>query len=359
MKILFYINSLDYGGTERTVSYLSDYFAKKGNEVYIIINTKTINYKINDSVKVFSLKTYSSNNLVKNIINIFKRIRRLRKKIKRIKPDIIITMTGISTIMVNHVYKKAKIIMSERGNPFARTGIRKVALKYAIRHVDGMIFQTKGASKYYSLKESVPTIIIQNAVGNKDIYTLENNFNFNCNILAVGRLAVEKDYPTMLKAFKLVNREFPKYKLKIYGKGPEKNKLIALTKELGLEENVEFKGVSDKAFVENINSRVYLLTSTKEGMPNSLLEAMGLGIPSIATNCEFGPAELIRSGYNGFLVPVKDYKLLAEKIINIIKDEKMAIKFSINSRKILETNSIVNISQKYLDFIEEVFNEKA
>ena len=54
----------------------------------------------------------------------------------------------------------------------------------------------------------------------------------------------------------------------------------------------------------------------------------------------------------------KDYKLLM-KIINIIKDEKMAIKFSINSRKILETNSIVNISQKYLDFIEEVFNEKA
>ena len=43
MKILFYINSLDYGGTERTVSYLSDYFAK--NEVYIIINTQTINYK--------------------------------------------------------------------------------------------------------------------------------------------------------------------------------------------------------------------------------------------------------------------------------------------------------------------------
>ena len=109
--------------------------------------------------------------------------------------------------------------------------------------------------------------------------------------------------------------------------------------------------IEKEAIIKNINSTCYVLSSISEGMPNSLMEAMASGIPSISTNCNYGPSELIINGKNGLLVDVGDFKGLAKAIKSIISNEELAMRLSIESQKLKNTNSIEKISSEYSDFI--------
>src|SRR5690606_258875 len=112
------------------------------------------------------------------------------------------------------------------------------------------------------------------------------------------------------------------------------------------------KGTNKNVFIENINSTCYVLSSKSEGMPNSLMEAMASGIPSISTNCNFGPSDII-NGNNGLLVPVGNSEELYKGIVKIISDEKFRKKISKEGSKMKETNSIESIARIYLDFMLE------
>ena len=132
-------------------------------------------------------------------------------------------------------------------------------------------------------------------------------------ILAVGRLCEQKDYPTLLRAFAKAHARTGA-KLLILGEGPDRAALEKLVVELGLSETVEMPGFAANPYAYMARAAVYVLSSRWEGLPTVLIEALACGTPVVSTDCPSGPAEILRDGDYGKLVPVGDVDALASAL---------------------------------------------
>lgn len=110
------------------------------------------------------------------------------------------------------------------------------------------------------------------------------------SILIAGRLAPQKNIQLAIKAFYKFSKIHNDYVLKIFGQGPQKNELESLIRKLGITSKVRLEGFSDRIYEEMNKAGMYLSTSNYEGISNSMLEALGLGMPVIVTDCPVGGA---------------------------------------------------------------------
>ena len=114
-------------------------------------------------------------------------------------------------------------------------------------------------------------------------------------------------------------------------------------------------GSSNDLEKEIPKGEIYAYSSDYEGMPNSLLEAMAMGMPVVSTDCPCGgPKAVIRDGENGFLIPVGDEDALADRMIRLIEDKELQKRFSENARKIEDVGSIEAIYKQWKEYLEEV-----
>jgi glycosyltransferase involved in cell wall biosynthesis len=136
-------------------------------------------------------------------------------------------------------------------------------------------------------------------------------------LLAAGRLAPAKDFPTLLRAFALVRANRPAH-LVILGEGGKRASLEALAVELGVASSVELHGFVDNPFAWMARARLFVLSSAWEGSPGVLVEALACGCPVVSTDCPSGPAEILVGGVHGTLVPVGDHAALADAILTAL-----------------------------------------
>jgi glycosyltransferase involved in cell wall biosynthesis len=136
-------------------------------------------------------------------------------------------------------------------------------------------------------------------------------------MLAVGRLARQKDYPTMLRAYAAAQRTGLPLPLVIVGDGPEGQALRLLAEELSIAEHVRFLGHRDNPFPYMKHAEFLLLSSRWEGFGLVLIEAMSLGVPCVSTDCPSGPAEILDRGRYGLLVPPGDPEKLAAAMLRM------------------------------------------
>lgn len=132
-------------------------------------------------------------------------------------------------------------------------------------------------------------------------------------IIGVGRLARQKDFPTLLRAFAQV-RDQHRCRLMILGEGKERAALSALARSLGIGADVTLPGFVANPYAYVARATLFVLSSAWEGSPNVLIEALALGIPVVATDCHSGPREILEDGRFGPLVPVGDAGALARAI---------------------------------------------
>lgn len=132
-------------------------------------------------------------------------------------------------------------------------------------------------------------------------------------VVAVGRLAREKDFETLIRSFALV-RALRRARLVILGEGAERPRLERLIKELGLTEDVRLPGFERNPFSWMKAADVFVLSSRREGFCNVLLEAMACGARIVATNCPCGTSEILDNGKWGRLTPVGNVRAMAEAI---------------------------------------------
>lgn len=177
-------------------------------------------------------------------------------------------------------------------------------------------------------------------------------------ILAVGRLAKTKDYPSLLRAFKMVLAEKPA-RLVILGEGSEKNKLEKLARKLGLSKNITFLGFQQNIYKYIKRASIFVLSSFQEGFGNVIVEAMACGTPVVSTDCPSGPREIIRHGENGFLVPVADEEILASTILKVLDNSDLSQKFSKEGRKRAEDFSIEKSVREYEQVFDKIQKEAA
>jgi glycosyltransferase involved in cell wall biosynthesis len=139
-------------------------------------------------------------------------------------------------------------------------------------------------------------------------------------ILGVGKLYEQKDFPTLLRAFARVRQVKP-CRLVILGRGPQRQKLNALTRELGLSQEVAMLGFVENPYAYMARAAVFVLSSAWEGLPNALIEAIALETPVVSTNCESGPQEILDHGKYGSLVPVGDSDAMAQAILEVLSGQ--------------------------------------
>lgn len=361
MKIAILTTGFGYGGAERVAVALANWLSSKNVNVSLIsiVKSEMPNYSY-DSKLNFCINEEASNGGLKALLQ---RKRYVSMKLKEIQPDIIFSMFISCTILAlpyrffSPKKKKAKLIVSERNNPYViYNKLTKLIVKFTSYFVDGYVFQTERVKKFFPNKIVKKGTVIHNPISND----LINDIKYipfikrKKIITAVGRLSEQKDYYTMIMAFEIIAREKPDYKLVIFGDGELKEKLISFAESLGLKDKIEFMGNKKDAIVTVSESMCYILSSKYEGMPNSLLEAMAVGTPSVSTNCDFGPADLINDGVNGYLVEPGDAEMMANKVIKILDSEETWKKISKKSLEILKDHSVDSCYESYYDYFNQV-----
>lgn len=136
-------------------------------------------------------------------------------------------------------------------------------------------------------------------------------------VLAVGRLKPEKDYPTLLRAFDRVRAARPA-RLLVLGEGVERAALERMVHALGLGGAVQMPGFAANPYAYMARAGALALSSTWEGLPTVIAEALACGCPVVATDCRSGPRELLDDGAWGRLVPVGDADALAQALLETL-----------------------------------------
>jgi glycosyltransferase involved in cell wall biosynthesis len=181
-------------------------------------------------------------------------------------------------------------------------------------------------------------------------------------VLYVGRLVNFKHVDWLIEAFARVLKEVPEAKLKIVGDGPERGRLEELVRKLGLQACVTFTGLTPTygAVTQYYKeSEVFVLPSTVEGEAIVLKEAMAAGLPLIAINIPgSGVLSLMREGENGFLIEPGRPELIAEKLVQLLRDEKLKERMGMAGRKFVEKFDWDVIADRTLQVYQEAIRSK-
>lgn len=327
------------GGSERVLSQLVPEMVKRGDEVsiYLLVNTK-ISYTLPSEVSVIFLRKSKHN--IFNIFYWFKSIRKIAKN-----SNIIISFAYKINIIVffsSFGLKNKKHIYSERTHPKydGRSFFGMLLCNFVYRKIDRLVVQNETIQKSFQSKVQINSTIIPNPVGQ----VLDFKYQVNSNqIIAVGRLTIEKNFSLLVESFKLVIEQIPNLTLVIFGEGPMRLALEKLIENLDLSYNVKLPGITENIFQELSKSSIFVQTSLFEGQSNALLEAMVHGVPVVATYYD-GIDEIIDDSINGWIVN-PDPKSLAGLIIEVMSAKQLRINASIESKKIASNLNVSKIFQ--------------
>jgi glycosyltransferase involved in cell wall biosynthesis len=155
-------------------------------------------------------------------------------------------------------------------------------------------------------------------------------------IVGVGRLSREKGFDLLIRAFACIAPWYPDWSLQILGEGPQRAELEDLADSLGVRDNVHLPGWVERPEPALLDAGVFALPSRYEGFPNALLEAMACGLPCVAAACDSGPAEIIRDGVDGLLVPPENVDAMADALKQLVSDDAQRMRLG---RRAVEVTS--------------------
>ncbi|MCI8899276.1 MAG: glycosyltransferase family 4 protein [Lachnospiraceae bacterium] len=340
-RIVLFISSLQKGGSERVMVNLAEYFHRRRYDVILVTQYRLEEeYPISPEIRRVCSEPDESALQGGRIRNFCVRFGALREIWNAYKPDVILSFLGKNNLMAvaTAAFLPSKVAVSVRGEPTMEYEGRLMQMiaRFVFRFSDGVVLQTEGARAFFPKAVQKKSVILSNPLNeqflNKRICEEREDL-----IVAAGRLDENKNHAMLIHAFAKIAEEYPAVRLVIYGEGALRTALETLVEEKGLGGRISLPGnVSDVA--DHIcKARIFTLTSNTEGMPNSIMEAMALGIPVIATDCPCGgPSALIEDGVNGLLVPVGDAFALADAFRRIFEDREFELRLRENARGITE-----------------------
>lgn len=350
-KLLFSINSLNGGGAERVISNLANFFCVSGYEVLIVcLNEAKPAYALETGIKVYSLiGRQRGTGLFYRLFYAAKTFTGLLRLLRKERPACVISFmtsanlwSGLTCSLLNIPY-----LVSERITPDYTVNQFNHFLRWVSAVVYGkskaIVVPSKGMIGGFKKKSSFGGLnnfqVINNPVNQFKLRTQgrvhERNF-----VLGVGRLDRQKGFDLLIPAFKLLERE--DLDLLISGEGTEREDLQDQIRSLQLEDRVKLIGHQKNLQDYYTQAELFVLSSRNEGYPNVLVEAMSLGCACVATDCEFGPADIVADGENGLLIEPYSINALYVAMKRIIDDPALKIKLSKNARMINQTNSAEN-----------------
>ncbi|MFE5855631.1 glycosyltransferase family 4 protein [Streptomyces sp. NPDC056500] len=192
---------------------------------------------------------------------------------------------------------------------------------------------------------------IPNSVPDPDVSPSDTTGNI---IVAAGRLSREKQYDVLLKAFADVVALRPDWTLRIYGWGPERERLRRRVQKLRLYNSVQLMGPRSPIEPEWVKGAIAVSTSRHESFGMTLVEAMRCGLPVVSTDCDYGPREIIKDGVDGLLVPVGDVAAVSAALLRLIDDRQLRRRMGAEARENSRRYDPAAIAKQYTDLFAEL-----
>lgn len=382
MKIAYCLNSISHiGGIGKIAIIKANALAKiVGNEIFIIVTDHNVKSnlappKLSADVRLVDLDVNYYEDDWKSQWHVLKGIfvkrrlhkKRLSKTLYEIQPDVVISLGQAEKYMLPEIkgdwvkiremhFRKDFRLLS------ARAFIDKITAAfsniydycYKIRQYDQIVTLTYEDKerhwKGYKKLSVIPNILTFEKV--------EHNFLNNKNVIAVGRLVVSKNYESLIRAFRMVVDSHFDWVLNIYGEGNNRHVLQKLIKDLQLENNVRLGGNTIQVKEKMLESSCFVLSSTFEGLPLVMLEAMSCGLPVVSYDCPCGPKDIINDGVDGFLVPTGNEQMLAEKICYLIENPDIRTQMGVAALKKSEKYRPEKIIPIWMRLFERLLAEK-
>lgn len=338
--VVFLCNCLHNGGAQRVLVSIANHMAEQGYQVHIIASYNNGSYPLNENILVQYVGRGE-----------YWRFTKLaRKEIKRLQPEAVISFEYFFNLLATIACfrQKTKVIISERNDP-ARVGgglVKGFIRNFLYRFSDVLVCQTPNAKAYFPEYIQKKAIVIPNPL--KPNLPYKKGGERDKTIVTFCRLNSQKNLPMLINAFKVFSKSHTDFVLKIYGDGEEKTNIQKLIEKLKLIQKVNIYPACDDVHEKVLNAGMFVLPSNYEGLSNSMLEAIAIGLPTICTDCPCGGARMIiKNGENGLLIPVGGEKELVEAMTSIAGNKQLSDKLSKNGKILREQLSVENISRRW------------
>lgn len=366
-KIIFFHPYFGDGGVERTNIRLSRYFIKQGYIVEFLslfFAGKIVEEAREAGVHLVELKNE------RTLSAVFSVRKHIKEEKKNYHVSVISCQNYANIVMwfsLIGIRKGLKLIFAERNSPAS-------LMEYSISKKDKLILWMM--KKVYRYADAVTansqdsaddlSQLVHTAVTCIYNPTFSENFEEKSRekveeqwfyedmsvILAVGRLERQKDFSTLIKAFAIVRAKYD-CRMVIVGEGSERSKLEELIQELNLTKDVHFAGFQKNPYKYMSKAEFLVSSSIYEGLCNTLIEAIALKCPCVATNCKSGTREILLDGKGGKLVKVGDVNEMAEAMIWTLENRDEARGLMQQAYQQLHRFTEEEAGRKYLDVIEE------
>ena len=336
------------GGAERVLSELINEWVQDGYKVTILETAPemyTNSYNVSDKVE------YVKFNRGKNgIVNSTRAVRFVINEMNA-RPDATVigfTKGTLYLLAIASFFTKNRIVVSERNDPYSSPykKSRRILRDMVFRRADACVFQTNDAKEYFPKKVQAKSAVIPNPI-NPELPTPFNGEREK-RVITACRLDIQKNVPMAIMAFKKFSEEFPEYTFSIFGRGNLENEIRSLIDSENLTDKVKIEGFSDNIYNELNKSSIFVLSSNHEGISNSMLEALALGVPSVVTDCPIGGAKMvIQNHVNGILVPVGNVDAMYEGMKYIAENKERAKQMSLSASNIREAFPVKKIAEEW------------
>ena len=323
------IADLGPGGAQRVVCQLAAAWAESGRTVTVITldGGERDFWPLDRQVARRALGVLGeSRSLAGAMASNVARLRALRRAIRQCPAQTVIAFVGTTNILtvLAAVGLGKRVIVSERNDP-ARQSLGRVwdwLRRRVYRHADLVTANSKGALE--AMRAYVPrsklAVVPNLLVLPEEIVPVPAQAP---TILTVGRLARQKGYDLLLRAFASTQARQTGWRLAALGEGPLAEALAAQAEALGIAGQVEWRGRSARPFDHYAAAAVFVLASRHEGTPNALLEAMAMGLPAIVTEACGGALDYVEAEVSGLVVPAEDPDALGRAIDRLAQDEAL------------------------------------
>jgi len=313
------------GGTERAVVTLANMLCKKYSEVHILSMTKTevkcAYYQIDERVSVFFLDNEPLQSKVSHKIKwSINTVSLLNKYFKKNKTDLIIS-TGHNYNWLLYFINGGKYVKKIACEHIVYSSIPRLSrlfMRLTYPFLDQIVVLSDIAAKSFNKYSKV--VVIPNAIPFKAV---QKSPLIEKQILMVGRLSPEKGIERLIPIASIIKEKFSDWKIIILGDGPERHSLEEQIKRADLNDFIFLKGAVKDVQSYYLSSSIYIMTSHFEAFPMVLLEAQSFGLPIISYNCPEGPAQIVDSNINGFLIDNGNSNDFSEKVLMLIENKEL------------------------------------
>lgn len=369
-KICIFMHRFDGGGAEKMTVILANALYELGYDVTFCMRYaygETFRL-LNPNITVLDMKLSEKSKIKKNVKNILY----LRKLLRDKKYDILLSITAeMSQVAAMATWLNMQRIplvavihntLSLETHSFQK--IRERLFSVVNKRMDGVITVSDGVrDDYIHICKANPNKVftIYNPVISEEVFRLAEiptrhpwlsvDRNWTTLVLA-GRLSEQKNHKLMFKALKILE-EFGDFRLILLGIGELEGELKNLCKEMNLEQKIDFYGYVSNPYSFFSEADAVVLSSSYEGLPTVLIEALACSSRIISTNCPSGPDEILCGGKYGYLVSTDNAEALAEGIMKALANEppkellkKRALDFSVEKSV-----------KRYIDILELIIQK--